>query len=189
MDIVGGYLPCPSIATWGARVGVLQDHLRAPRPDQRARGSGWFAGSQRLWRAGRRSARVAVLGGGLAYGALHFGLQGKGWSPPLPVCLFRGGRRRRRAGRGPRGRGWRPGVLVVALAVTAGGLGQGQVAPEWIAAKQARVRAVVEALAVWRETQVFDTTDGGVHALYLLGARQPTLPLRLPLLQTSATPT
>jgi len=73
------------------------------------------------------------------------------------------------------------GVLVVALAVTAGGLaskGARSLAPEWIAAKQARVRAVVEALAplvaAGGAVQVLDTTDGGVHALYLLGARQPT---------------
>jgi hypothetical protein len=182
VDIVGGYL-LPLYRHLGSAsiLGVLQDHLRAP--GLVGLGLGALGGFAALWRAGRADARVAVLGGGLAYGALHFGLQGKGWEYHLyPFALFAvaAGAAGLGAALASRSR-MATGVLVAALALAAGGLaskGARSLAPEWIAAKQARVHAVAEALApvvaAGGTVQVLDTTDGGVHALYLLGARQPT---------------
>jgi hypothetical protein len=48
----------------------------------------------------------------------------------------------------------------------------------WIARTHARAQAVADAVApvvaAGGTVQVLDTTDGGLHALYRLGARQPT---------------
>ena len=117
------------------------------------------AGRARAGRAGRIRGAVAGRPGGRARGRARRrrGLRraplrpaGEGVGvPPLPVRPLRGGRRRRRAGRGPgvavadrdRGPGGRPGRDRGRSRRTKGAR---SLAPEWIAAKQARVRAVVE---------------------------------------------
>lgn len=136
-----------------------------------------------LWRVGRADGRAVVLAGGVLYGGLHFVLQAKGWEYHLyPFALFAvalgaaglgaalgGGRRLAAAS------------LVAVLLLTAAALGvKGlrNLDPAWIAEKRARAHVVAAALApvvaAGGTVQVLDTTDGGVHALYLLGARQPT---------------
>jgi hypothetical protein len=143
----------------------------------------WAAlGALALARARRRETLV-LLGAGLAAGGLHFALQGRGWEYHLyPLVLFTcalGG-----AGLGvASARHCR--ALAVALSLllllAAGTLvvkGGRNREPAWITAKLARVEAVAAALrpvvAAGGTVQVLDTTDGGIHALYRLGARQAT---------------
>jgi hypothetical protein len=132
---------------------------------------------------GRRVPALAVLGGGVVYGAFHFWSQGRGWEYHFyPLALFAaalGG-----AGLAEALRGRRP-VLAAALAgalavtgVALGAKGDRNRDPEWIRAKLHRVARVAAALgpvvAAGGTVQVLDTTDGGVHALLRAGARQPT---------------
>ncbi|MBI4013698.1 MAG: hypothetical protein HY359_15375 [Candidatus Rokubacteria bacterium] len=182
-DIVLGYLvPLYSRLGRESLVAAVRGHDLGP----------WVLGGLGLWALGgalalagrdRHDARLAVLTAGVAYGALHYAVQGKGWEYQLyPLALFAialgaaglaaavaAGRRALAV------------LLLGALALTTGSLtvkGLRNLAPAWIAAKQARVAAVVEALrplvSAGGAVQVLDTTDGGIHALYLLGARQPT---------------
>ena len=139
-------------------------------------------GAVALIRARRWSA-LAVLATGLAYGAVHFWVQGRGWEYHLyPLALFAtalGG-----AGLGAALAGGRralTAMLVLALVVTAGALwtkGQRNLAPEWIDEKLARVGRVSLALrpvvAAGGTVQVLDTAEGGIHALLRLRARQPS---------------
>jgi hypothetical protein len=132
---------------------------------------------------GREGATLAVLGAGLAYGGAHFWLQGRGWEYHFyPTALFMmalGG-----AGLGAAVAGRRPvltALLTLALVVTAGALwtkGQRNLTPAWIEAKLARVDRVTATLrpvvATGGTVQVLDTTEGGIHALLRLGARQPS---------------
>jgi hypothetical protein len=141
------------------------------------------AGLVALGPAGWRDGRTAVLAAGLAYGVLHFVAQGKGWEYHLyPFALFAvtlgaaGLGAARATGRRVIG-----GVLLGALVVSATALsvkGARNLDPEWLRTKTGRAHAVADALrpllAGGGTVQVFDTTDGGVHALYLLRARQPT---------------
>jgi hypothetical protein len=131
----------------------------------------------------RRREMLAVLATGLGYGAAHFWLQGRGWEYHFyPLALFAvavGG-----AGLGASvasRRGWLTAMLVIALAVTAAALwtkGQRKLAPAWVEAKTTRVGQVSAALqplaATGGTVQVLDTTDGGIHALLRLKARQPS---------------
>jgi hypothetical protein len=141
--------------------------------------AGWLA----LGSARARDGRAVVLAAGVAYGVLHFAVQGKGWEYqlyPLALFLVACGA----AGFAvalERGRPALAGLLVASLVVSAGVLGVKGARnrePVWIAAKRARVAAVTAALAplvpAGATVQVLDTTDGGVHALYLLRLRQPT---------------
>jgi hypothetical protein len=136
-----------------------------------------------LWRVGRLDARAAILAGGVLYGAGHFALQGKGWPYQLyPLALAA-------VALGAAGLGAAVAahrrllslMLLGVLAVTAGGLwGKGvrNLRPDWIARKHTRVQLVAAllrpAVATGGTVQVLDTTGGGIHALYLLRARQPT---------------
>ncbi len=140
-------------------------------------------GGVALWRGGERGARLSVLAAGVLYGALHFVVQGKGWEYHLyPLALFAVALGA--AGFGTALAGHRPraaGALLLALVLTAGALGakgSRNVESDWIRQKHARALAVAAALEpvarAGRSIQVLDTTDGGVHALYLLRARQPT---------------
>ena len=70
---------------------------------------------------------------------------------------------------------------MLTLAVTAGALwtkGQRNLAPAWIEAKLGRVGRVTAALrpvvAAGGTVQVLDTTEGGIHALLRLHAREPS---------------
>jgi hypothetical protein len=126
---------------------------------------------------------LAVLATGLGYGAAHFWLQGRGWEYHFyPLALFAvavGG-----AGLGAsvaNRRGWLTAMLVIALLVTTAALwtkGERNLAPAWIEAKTTRVGRVSAALqplvAAGGAVQVLDTTDGGIHALLRLKARQPS---------------
>jgi hypothetical protein len=131
---------------------------------------------------GRRWKELGILGAGLAYGAAHFWIQGRGWEYHFyPLALFTaalGG-----AGLGAVADGRR--VLGVALALTltltAGALwikAQRNLAPAWIEAKLGRVARITAALgpivAAGGTVQVLDTTEGGVHALLRLHAREPS---------------
>jgi hypothetical protein len=143
----------------------------------------WAAlGAAGLLRAGRR-AGLAVLAGGAAYGAFHFWGQGRGWEYHFyPLALFAaalGGAglaaalRDRRRGRAA--------ALAGVLAITAGALwvrGERNLDPAWIRVKLDTVARVADALRpavlAGGTVQVLDTTEGGIHALLRLGARQPT---------------
>jgi hypothetical protein len=124
---------------------------------------------------------IAILG--VAYGVIHYVIQGKGWDYHLyplasfaAVALF--------AELGP-ALAARPLVLGTPLAacclavaglLTARGI---DTAPTYFAtAKVTHVRYVVNDLAPLTRpgdlVQVLDTAEGGVHALLLLGLRQPT---------------
>jgi hypothetical protein len=132
---------------------------------------------------GRRRPTLTSLAVGLAYGVAHFWVQGRGWEYHFyPLALFAtalGG-----AGLGAAladGRRALVAALVAALAVTGGALwtkGQRNLTPAWITAKLERVERVTEALrplvADGRAVQVLDTTEGGIHALLRLRARQPS---------------
>ncbi len=131
----------------------------------------------------RRRGSLAVLATGLAYGAAHFWLQGRGWEYHFyPLALFAvavGG-----AGLGASvasRRGSLTAMLLIALLVTAAALwtkGQRNLVPAWIEAKLTRVQRVSEGLRPLVSTgdtvQVLDTTDGGIHALLRLKVRQPS---------------
>lgn len=124
---------------------------------------------------------VAMLG--VAYGVLHYVVQGKGWDYHLyplvafaAVTLF--------AEVEP-ALAWRPCLVGMPLAacclLTAGLLvarGVDAVPMYFASAKVTHVRYVVGDLAKLTKpddlVQVLDTTEGGVHALLLLGLRQPT---------------
>jgi hypothetical protein len=132
---------------------------------------------------GRRWAMLAVLGAGLAYGAAHFWVQGRGWEYQFyPLALFAaalGG-----AGLGAAAADRRRAlatILALALIATTGALwtkGQRNLAPDWIAAKMARVTRASAALgplvSAGETVQVLDTSEGGIHALLRLRVRQPT---------------
>jgi hypothetical protein len=132
---------------------------------------------------GRRGATLGVLASGLAYGVAHFWIQGRGWEYHFyPLALFAtalGG-----AGLGAATADRRrllTTALVLALVGTSGALwtkGWRNLTPDWIAAKLARVDGLTAALrpivSAGGTVQVLDTTEGGIHALLRLRARQPS---------------
>jgi hypothetical protein len=124
-----------------------------------------------------------VLLAGVAYGVLHYGIQGKGWEYHLyPLALFLVALGAAGVGGAVRDRRLLVGVALLAtLGVTTwilGVKGQGGLDPPWIAEKMRRVGALTAALApdvaAGGTVQVLDTAEGGVHALYRLSAREPT---------------
>jgi hypothetical protein len=126
---------------------------------------------------------TGVLVAGLGYGMLHFVVQGKGWEYHLyPAVLFAVALGAAGLGTAIRtGRFVVGGLLVGILVLTAASLavkGAGNLHAEWIAERVARARELADALrplvSGGETVQVLDTTGGGIHALYLLGARQPT---------------
>jgi hypothetical protein len=132
---------------------------------------------------GRRWRALAILVTGLAYGALHFWVQGRGWEYHFyPAALF--ATALGAAGLGVASADGRRALavaLMLALGVTTGALwtkGQRNLAPAWIAAKLARVDHLSAALrpivAAGGTVQVLDTTGGGIHALLRLRAREPS---------------
>jgi hypothetical protein len=126
---------------------------------------------------------LLLLLAGVGGGVLHYWLQGKGWEYHLyPLALFLVALGAAGFGQAVRQRRLLAVLTLVALlSATTWVLarkGQGSLQPDWIAAKERRVLALVATLAPDVATggtvQVFDTTEGGIHALYLLGAREPT---------------
>jgi hypothetical protein len=131
----------------------------------------------------RRGPRARHLIAGLAYGVVHYVAQGKGWeyhldplaafaalliAAELPAALAT--RRRLVAG-----------TLVASLVaslVLLGAKGLEASSAEFWWARHATVRAVEtdlrERLAPGDTVQVLDTTEGGIHALFRLGVREPT---------------
>ena len=132
---------------------------------------------------GRRWPVLGVLAVGLTYGVAHFWIQGRGWEYHFyPLVLFAtalGG-----AGLGAAATDRRlllTATLVLALLGTSGALwtkGWINLTPDWIAERLARVDDLTTALRPIVEAggtvQVLDTTEGGVHALFRLRARQPS---------------
>jgi hypothetical protein len=130
--------------------------------------------------------RLALLG--VAYGWLHFSLQGKGWEYHLyPLALFLCALMSFAVARVPaRGRFAslvalrRAAALAVwaSLVIVLGAKGVEALDAPWIAGKARRVAAVSRDLAPFAPAgatvQVMDVTEGGVHALLRLGLRQPT---------------
>jgi len=183
LDIVGGYL-VPLYSRVG-RVPLLPVLRGWDLGPVLLTGAGlWVAGGlAALWWTGALDRRAGLLAAGVGYGVLHFVLQGKGWAYHLyPLALFAvavGA-----AGLGAALRAPRPlaaMALLLALAVTGADLrakGTLNLEPTWIAESRDRAHAAAAALRplVGRgdTVQVLDTTAGGVHALFLLGARQPT---------------
>jgi hypothetical protein len=124
---------------------------------------------------------VAMLG--VAYGVVHYVAQGKGWDYHLyplvafaAVTLF---------AELETALAWRPlavGLPLAACCLTTAGLlgarGVDALPTYFASAKVTHVRYVVGDLArITRPddmVQVLDTTEGGVHALLVLGLRQPT---------------
>ena len=132
---------------------------------------------------GRFDWRRAIAVVGLAYGVFHFVGQRKGWEYHLyPLAAFAAvlafseveallSRRRVVLGS----------LVALSLLATAATLarrGHDTVNPGWIREKEATVVSLVDDLERRRHAddtiQIFDTTEGGVHALLRLGARTPT---------------
>jgi hypothetical protein len=131
--------------------------------------------------ARRYSVRHAIATLGVAYGVVHYVGQGKGWTYHLyPLAAFSAllAFSELRAALVQR---WIVGVpLTVALAATLVWLTQTGVEASqasWIREKEATVEALtrdLRSLQAGDAVQVLDTTDGGIHALLRLRARQPT---------------
>jgi 4-amino-4-deoxy-L-arabinose transferase-like glycosyltransferase len=127
---------------------------------------------------------LALLGVG--YGWLHFSVQGKGWEYHLyPLALFLCALTpfalARSASRPVLSVALRRGaalVVFVAIGVTLGAKGVDALDAGWIAEKSRRVAALSRDLAplvpAGATVQVMDVTEGGLHVLLRLGARQPT---------------
>jgi hypothetical protein len=124
-----------------------------------------------------------LLAGGVVYGLLHLLMQGKGWGYHLyPLAMFAIALGAAGLGAAARaGRRGLQGALAGALGLAVAALwaqGVPNLDPGWIAAASARAQAVAGALrpvlAAGGTAHVLDTNDGGIHALFLLGARQPT---------------
>jgi hypothetical protein len=197
-------LPPLAVAGWLGLVGALGawreivfDYL-IPLYARLGRGSGWMVHRGHVWLAigaavlislghaawaRRFTVRHGVAALGMLYGIAHFLGQGKGWEYHLyplaafaAVVLFAELEAVRRARRR---------LVLATLGATLGivvGLlhvkGTEAAGSPWIAAKERRVTAVVDALAPrlrpGDRVQVLDTTEGGIHALLRLRAAQPT---------------
>jgi hypothetical protein len=123
--------------------------------------------------------RGVLVVAGVGYGVVHFLAQGKGWEYQLyPLAAFACVA----AGFALSWSRPAPRVAAVAavalLALTLWPKGVQAEAPEWIAAKERRVARIAADLASrvspGATVQVFDTAEGGIHALLLRGLRQPT---------------
>jgi hypothetical protein len=148
--------------------------------------------------AGRRPPRLATAGrrppeptnaewrhrwrlivAGLAYGAFHFAIQGKGWEYQLyPLALFACLAGGLTLATSPRAIRYSAAGAVALLTVTLAAKGAQEAAPPWIAEKAARVERLVadleRQLGPGDRVQVLDTNGGGVHALLRLRLHQPT---------------
>lgn len=131
----------------------------------------------------RWSWRHGVLGLGVGYGLFHFWLQGKGWEYHLyPLALF-GILLGSSAIDHLLARPHLPSRLIVVslvglLTLTLAVKGFWALDADWIAQKERRVSEIVSFLrprvAPGETVQALDTTEGGIHALFRMGLRQPT---------------
>jgi Dolichyl-phosphate-mannose-protein mannosyltransferase len=163
---------------------------------------GWYPYGWHLWALWAAIVALALLGPapegggarkglallGVAYGWLHFQIQGKGWEYHLyPLALFLTAllpfavtpvpaAARERAALELR----RAAALAAAaaLVVTLGAKGVDAMDAPWIAAKARRVAALARDLRPLAPpgatVQVMDVAEGGIHALLELERRQPT---------------
>jgi hypothetical protein len=141
------------------------------------------AGTWVLWRPGPRDAHAATLAAGLAYGVVHFLAQGKGWEYHLyPLALFAAASGAAGLGTALAARRRGAAALLIGLGVLTtvalGVKGRQNLHAPWVAETLDRAETLARDLrplaAAGGTVQVLDTTAGGVHALYLAGARQPT---------------
>jgi len=190
------------VVTWIAAVGGLPAwrdivlHYLVPYYSRLGRGHSWGFYRWHVWipiaaavilsllhalTARRYTARHAIATLGVAYGLVHYVGQGKGWEYHLyPLAAFSAllafsELRPALAGRR---------IIGVPLAVSLGltlvllaQTGAEAVNASWIREKEGVVDALTRdlgPLAPGDSVQVLDTTDGGVHALLRLRARQPT---------------
>jgi hypothetical protein len=151
---------------------------------------GWWPFGWQIWAlfavvvacacaARRWDRRRGLAVAGVGYGVAHFLIQGKGWEYQLyPLAAFAS-----LCAAPALAAAWRPArwLAVLALALLTLQLavkGGNETRPPWIAAKSARVRAIVSdlrgRLGPADTVQVLDTSEGGIDALYVLGVREPT---------------
>lgn len=127
----------------------------------------------------RWDVRRWLLLGGVLYGAVHFLGQGKGWEYHVyPLAVFAC------AAAGVAVANPRPLIrwgALATLAMLTGVLatkGIQELLPNWIAGKAERVGRITAdldgRLGPTDTVQILDTGEGGIHALYRLGVRQPT---------------
>ena len=133
-------------------------------------------------------ARKALALLGVAYGWLHFQLQGKGWEYHLyPLALFLATLIPFAVSSAPLAGSWRSLVVwrrraalvvLAALVVALGAKGADAMHIDWIPLKERRVAAITRALRALvppgGTVQVMDTTEGGIHALFNLRLHEPT---------------
>jgi hypothetical protein len=176
LDIVGGYLPL--YGGFGRQ--PLSKLLFVPR---RALTIWALSGFLGLWRAGRLDRRMLVLGSGFVYGWLNIILQGKGTGyHAYPLALFAIAAVAAGAGVAlEKGKRVLSAMLQVVLLVTVARVAVPALkAPNAssMAKVMTRVHAVAATLAPvvskGESVQVLEGSDGLIHALYLLRARQPT---------------
>ena len=182
--VAGQYLGVPLLAGLGAW-GALGAIVLATGPRGRvslATGAPSPSGPSPSGQVVVRPA-LALLLGGVGCGVLHYWLQGKGWEYHLyPLALFLVALGAAGFGQAVRQRRVLAVMTLVAvLSATTWILarkGEGGLEAEWIAVKTRRAHALAATLApdvlAGGTVQVLDTTEGGIHALYLLGAREPT---------------
>jgi len=176
LDIVGGYHPLHA----ALKRRPLKELVFVPR---RILSIWALSGVLGLWRVGQLDRRMLVLGGGFVLGWLNIILQGKGFdyhAYPLALFAIATGA----AGAGAvleKGRRLLGAMLLVILLVAVARLTMTALrdpnAPS-IAKDIGRTQAIAATLAPVVATggsvQVLESNDGGIHALYLLRARQPT---------------
>lgn len=132
---------------------------------------------------GRIEVRRGLLALGVLYGLVHYVSQGKGWEYHLyPLAFFSLLLAAAELQSTWERREWRSHAALLAgaalLVVILGAKGVEAVDAEWIRDKHQRVETLVQDLAgrvpPGGTVQVLDTTEGGIHALFRLGIRQPT---------------
>lgn len=201
---VGTVIPAAAILTWLATIGAIPEFLDVATrylPLYRSfassltialQGGGAtllgfatlaLAGLFALHRTAHLDRDVRVLAVGLAYGFFNFFIQGKGWQYHLyPFALFAiligatGVARALETRRQVLATVMLATLLVVAAGIGAAGLRNRD--PEWLKARIAHGHVLADSLAPLMgpsdTVQLLDSSFIGVHALRLLGSRQPT---------------
>ncbi len=123
----------------------------------------------------RRTLAIA----GVAYGVIHFVVQGKGWEYQLyPLAAFACLSAGIALGTPSVLPQWTAITATALLAVTLTTKGIQERSPSWIVAKGERVDRIVSELSgrlgPGDTVQVLDTSEGGIDALFRLRARQPS---------------
>jgi hypothetical protein len=199
--LVGGAVMPLMCAAWLAWTGGLAAFVRAsvdyviPLYSRLARVSPWTTVERipfgwPLWAllgalivlgalAGVREVHRLVVLAGVGYGVVHLALQAKGWEYQLyPLALFACLAAGLAVAAGRALARWGAVAAVALLSLTLWAKGVQESAAAWVTDKAARVTRITDDLraqfAPGDLIQVLDTAEGGVHALFRLGARQPT---------------